>query len=35
MEKEDYIHEIICQYDDHVRTRMEFIEMLAYKKLTV
>jgi hypothetical protein len=35
MEKENYIHEIKRQYKDQVLTRLEFVEILAYKNLPV
>ncbi|KAE9521880.1 hypothetical protein AGLY_017687, partial [Aphis glycines] len=33
VEKEDYIREIMRQYEDKIITRLEFIEKLAYKNL--
>lgn len=35
VEKENYIHEIMRQYKDQVITRLEFVEILAYKNLPV
>jgi len=35
VEKEDYIREIMRQYEDKIITRLEFIEKLAYKNLPV
>ncbi|XP_008187130.1 uncharacterized protein LOC103310482 [Acyrthosiphon pisum] len=35
VEKENYIHEIMRQYKDKVITRLEFVEILAYKNLPV
>jgi hypothetical protein len=35
MEKENYVHEIMRQYRDQVITRLEFVEILAYKNLPV
>lgn len=35
VEKEDYINEIMRQYEDNIITRLEFIEKLAYINLPV
>lgn len=33
--KKDYIHRIMCQYEDNIITCLEYIEKLAYKNLLV
>jgi len=35
VEKENYIYEIMRQNKDQVITRLEFVEILAYKNLPV
>jgi len=35
VEEEDYIREIMRQYENEIITRLEFIEKLAYKNLPV
>jgi len=35
VEKEDYISDIMIQYEDKIITRLEFVDKLAYKNLPV
>lgn len=35
VEKEDYIKNIMCQYEVKITTRLEFVQKLAYKNLPV